>query len=127
MTQAANYTAQKTTSGSIEVVKLTDEQRHIVVTVVPSMGNNSYSMTVNGKEIFYIAPNRDLMSVEVTVRGTTLEASPARKLFGPIPAVGGHNYAVSDNGQRFLSYVLPQAGPSEPLTLLQNWTSLLKK
>ena len=53
MIQAANYTAQKTTVDSIEVVKLTDEQRHIVVTVVPSMGNNSYSMTVNGKEIFY--------------------------------------------------------------------------
>ncbi len=53
MTQAANYTAQKTTVDSIEVVKLTDEQRHIVVTVVPSIGNNSYSMTVNGKEIFY--------------------------------------------------------------------------
>ena len=53
MSQAANYTAQKTTVGSIEVVKLTDGQRRIVVTVVPSMGNNSYSMTVNGKEIFY--------------------------------------------------------------------------
>ena len=53
MSQAANYTAQKTTVESIEVVKLTDETRHIVVTVVPSMGNNSYSMTVKGKEIFY--------------------------------------------------------------------------
>ena len=53
MTQAANYTAQKTTVESIAVVKLTDELRQIVVTVVPSMGNNSYSMTVKGKEIFY--------------------------------------------------------------------------
>ena len=53
MTQAANYSAQKTTTDSIDVIKLIDEQRHIVVTVVPSMGNNSYSMTVNGKEIFY--------------------------------------------------------------------------
>ena len=53
MTQAAIYTAQRTTVDSIEVVKLTDEQRQIVVTVVPSMGNNSYSMTVKGKEIFY--------------------------------------------------------------------------
>jgi hypothetical protein len=33
------------------------------------------------------------MAVEVTAKGTTLEAGLPRVLFGPILAVGGRNYA----------------------------------
>jgi hypothetical protein len=43
--------------------------------------------------IFYIAPDRRLMAVAVTPRGTMLEAGRPRALFGPILVVGGRNYA----------------------------------
>jgi Tol biopolymer transport system component len=75
----------------------------------------------DGKEIFYIAPDRTLMAVAVTARGTTLDAGLARKLFGPIPPVGGRNYAVSPDGKRFLTYTVPGARSNAPITLIQNW------
>ena len=51
MAQAANYSAQKLNSDGFEVVKLTDAAHHTEVTIVPSVGNNAYSMTVNGKPV----------------------------------------------------------------------------
>ncbi len=75
----------------------------------------------DGREIFYIAPDRSLMAATVTLRGTTLEAGLPRALFGPILAVGGRNYAVSADGQRFLSYTAPGLRDNAPITLIQNW------
>jgi aldose 1-epimerase len=53
MSQAANYTAEKTTVDGIEVVRLTDTARETVVSSAPSLGNNSYDMTVKGKRVFW--------------------------------------------------------------------------
>ena len=75
----------------------------------------------DGREIFYIAPDRTLMAVSVRASGPTLDAGLARKLFGPIPAVGGRNYAVSPDGKRFLTYTVPGERSNAPITLIQNW------
>ena len=80
----------------------------------------------DGKAIFFIAPNRDLMTVDVNTTGPILEPGPARKVFGPILTVGGHNYDIAPDG-RFLTYIAPPERPREPLTLVQNWTAALKK
>ena len=53
MTQAANYTIQKTTLDSVEVFILRDEARATEVRIAPSVGNNSYEMTVKGKRVFW--------------------------------------------------------------------------
>ncbi|MGI8744858.1 MAG: aldose 1-epimerase [Bryobacteraceae bacterium] len=50
---AANYSARKTRVDGFDVVKLTDAAHHIEVTVVPALGNNAYSMLVNGKQVLY--------------------------------------------------------------------------
>jgi Tol biopolymer transport system component len=81
----------------------------------------------DGKEIFYIAPDRTLMAVDVTVKGSTLEAGLARKLFGPIPAVGGRSYAVSPDGKRVLTYTVPGERTNAPITLIQNWQPQTKE
>ena len=75
----------------------------------------------DGREIFYIAPDRSLMAAAVTTKGTTLEAGLPRVLFGPIIAVGGRNYAISADGKRFLSYTRPGLRTTAPITLIQNW------
>jgi Tol biopolymer transport system component len=75
----------------------------------------------DGREIFYIAPDRSLMAAAVTRNGTTIEARLPRALFGPILAVGGRNYAVSADGKRFLSYTAPGLRDNAPITLIQNW------
>ncbi|HYL34354.1 MAG TPA: protein kinase [Bryobacteraceae bacterium] len=80
----------------------------------------------DGKEIFYAAPNGEMMAAEVSSKGGSLEVGVVRSLFGPIPPPLGHSYDVSADGQRFL--VRMEAQPSdEPLTLVRNWTALLKK
>jgi aldose 1-epimerase len=51
MTQAANYSAQRTTVDSVEIVRLSDAAHHIEVAIAPSIGNIAYEMKVNGKAI----------------------------------------------------------------------------
>ncbi len=53
MAQAANYSAEKTKIDGFDVVKLSDTARHTEVLIVPSLGNNAYSMTVNGQQVLY--------------------------------------------------------------------------
>lgn len=53
MSQAQNYTAQKTVIEGVEVVRLADAARHTQVSIVPSLGNLAYEMTVNGKNVFW--------------------------------------------------------------------------
>ncbi len=81
----------------------------------------------DGKEIFYVAPDRRLMAAQVTVKGNTLEAGEVRPLFGPVIAERGYLYDVSADGRRFLVALEPKQQTSEPLTLMENWTALLKK
>lgn len=50
---AANYTATRATVDGMEVIRLTDAAHKTTVSIVPSFGNNSYEMVVNGKNIFY--------------------------------------------------------------------------
>lgn len=54
MAQAAtNYSAQKTTVDGVEVIKLTDTDHHIEVSIVPTFGNNAFEMKVNGTNVFW--------------------------------------------------------------------------
>jgi eukaryotic-like serine/threonine-protein kinase len=85
----------------------------------------------DGKELFFVAPDRSLIATEIGVKGSELVIGAPRALFGPLLAAGyqaGYQYDVSPDGQRFLA-VLPneQASPPEPLTLVLNWTAGLKK
>lgn len=81
----------------------------------------------DGKEIYYIAPDRRLMAAEVSAKGDVLEVGAERPLFGAIPGGAGFPYDVSADGQRFLVRTVPQQSNAEPLTLVQNWTAALKK
>ncbi|MBI5282328.1 MAG: aldose 1-epimerase [Candidatus Solibacter usitatus] len=59
MSQAAPYSIQKQIVDSVEVYVLRDEARATEVRVAPSLGNNSYEMTVKGKRVFW-SPYRTL-------------------------------------------------------------------
>jgi Tol biopolymer transport system component/predicted Ser/Thr protein kinase len=80
----------------------------------------------DGSELYYIDGGRDLLAVTVKAKGNTLELSTPVKLFGPLPLVGGRNYDVASDGKRFFTFI-PEQVSDEPLTLLQNWTALVKK
>jgi aldose 1-epimerase len=53
MSQAANYSARKAVVDGVDAILLADAAHKTEVTVVPSVGNIGYRMTVNGKNAFW--------------------------------------------------------------------------
>lgn len=80
----------------------------------------------DGKEIFYVTRDGQLMSAEVTAREGLLEVGRVQKLFGGIVTSRGFLWDASLDGQKFI-VAQEVRSPSPPLTLVQNWTALLKK
>jgi len=56
MAEAANYSAQRLTVDSIEVVRLADAAHRMEVSIAPSIGNIAYDMQVNGTPILQRPP-----------------------------------------------------------------------
>ena len=83
----------------------------------------------DGKEIFYLDPNRRLMVADVDGRGPSFKVGAVRPLFAiDAPLVARSAYDVSPDGQRFLVNVLrEQSAAPAPLTVVSNWTATLKK
>ncbi len=54
MSQAANYSANKTVVDGVEAVKLGDAAHKTEVIVLTSIGNIGYRMMVNGKNAFWV-------------------------------------------------------------------------
>ena len=80
----------------------------------------------DGKEIFYVAPDKTLMAVPVTA-GNSFEVESPVTLFATRIATGGltgdrNRYVVAADGQRFLvSNVLDEE--AKPLTVVLNWNA----
>ena len=87
----------------------------------------------DGRELFYISTDGQVMAAEVSVRNGSLEVGQVRRLFGGIITGRGYLYDVSIDGQRFIA-ALEREADSEggapqtpPLTLVENWPALIKK
>ena len=82
----------------------------------------------DGKELFYIARDKKLMSVSIE-KGPQLAAGVPHALFQT--RITGARYVyfqydVAPDGQRFLINSLKPGNSNPPLTLLVNWTAQLK-
>ena len=82
----------------------------------------------DAKELFYLAPDRKLMAVEVKA-GTRFEAEIPRPLFQTrvftdAPAA---SYAVTGDGQRFLILSEAEGEAGDPATVVLNWPAALNK
>jgi len=53
VTEAANYSAKKGRADGVEIVRLADRAHATEVSIVPSVGNIAYSMTVHEKDILW--------------------------------------------------------------------------
>lgn len=84
----------------------------------------------DGKELFYLAPDRRLMAMTVRT-GTTFESDTPRVLFQTGAAFAGSvfrmNYDVTADGSRFLINTLVEGPGSSPINVVMNWTAALKK
>jgi Tol biopolymer transport system component len=76
----------------------------------------------DGTELFYVAPDGMLMSVRVRM-GATFDAGATTPLF----RLRGTSYDVTRNGERFVTNDPAGSDKSQPMTVVLNWTSELKK
>ncbi|HEY1678932.1 MAG TPA: protein kinase [Candidatus Sulfotelmatobacter sp.] len=84
----------------------------------------------DGKAIFYLLPGSSTVT-ETQVNGGTqnLEVGESHSLFDAgnmSPNIASSQYVVTSDGQRFIVVTTGDEG-SLPLTVVQNWTSQLKK
>jgi Tol biopolymer transport system component len=98
---------------------------------VSSSGGTEPRWRRDGKELFYLAPDGNLMAVEVKA-GATFEAGSATALFQtrrrvPVSSTDMFSYDVSADGQRFLVNTDVGEVASTPLTVVLNWAEELKR
>jgi len=78
----------------------------------------------DGKELFYMTLDGQMMAVTIAFSGTSLEAAPPVPLFTTRTFAGGAalrpQYAVSADGRFLISVPVADASPPS-MTLLQNW------
>ncbi|MGA2716239.1 MAG: hypothetical protein ABSG41_24340, partial [Bryobacteraceae bacterium] len=61
------------------------------------------------------------------LKAGSMEVGQIRPLGIPVSLGRGITYDVSLDGQRILAVTEPERSTSPPLTLVENWTALLKK
>jgi hypothetical protein len=96
--------------------------------LVSSGGGAQPHWRADGKELFYIAPDRTLMAVDVNA-GTTFETSAPKRLFATLVNnyTAPNRYVVTADGQRFLINSPVGETNQTPITVVLNWTSGLKR
>jgi len=80
----------------------------------------------DGKEIFYLSPDNQMMAAEVEERGNSIQVQAAQVLFR-VGAAGltFSPYDVTPDGKKFIINTLSEQ--NTPLTLVVNWTANLKR
>ena len=94
---------------------------------VSSNGGDWVRWRGHGREIFYIAPDRKVMSVSVQATSSSLEFGTPRALFAiPITlatsgSLAPYSYDVTPDGQRFLAVAPVGEAASATMTVILNW------
>ncbi len=86
----------------------------------------------DGKELYYLAPDRKLMAVELRETGGSLQAASTQPLFEIfstmyVSGAGVNEYDVTGDGSRFVGESAITDETSAPLNLVVNWAAELKK
>jgi hypothetical protein len=85
----------------------------------------------DGKEIFYLAPDRAIVAVPVSRQGSRLEIGAGRPLFTmrtrPQARLDAYNYDVSADGQRFLVNTFVEQSTSAAINIVINWPASLTR
>jgi Tol biopolymer transport system component len=79
----------------------------------------------DGKEIFYLSPDNQVMAVPIEERGNGIEARPAQSLFRAAVPNAFDPYDVTADGKKFVINTIGEQ--DNPLTLVVNWAADLKK
>jgi aldose 1-epimerase len=102
MSQAANYTATRTTVDGIEVVRLSDAARKAQVSIAVKIGNMAYEFAVNGKNVFwtpYDSPAQ--LKAKPTMVGNPFLAPWANRLDQDAFFANGKKYSLNPDLNNF--------------------------
>ena len=78
----------------------------------------------DGKELFYLRFDGELMAADVSLSGAAFEHGIPKPLF---KATYVNGWDVSADGKRFLFTVAGTETPQSPFNVVLNWMSILKK
>jgi serine/threonine protein kinase/Tol biopolymer transport system component len=85
----------------------------------------------DGRELFYMAPDKKLMAVPIVPGDSFAPGSPIALFATHVPAgslTGNRNhYLVALDGKRFLVNDLLDEGNTQPITIVLNWAAALKR
>lgn len=98
--------------------------------LVSSTGGRTAVWSRDGRELFFIATDSQLMSAEVKTSGDTFEFATPKVLFPTrmLSQFGSfHEFDVSPDGKRFLIGTLTGEPTASAPTVILNWPELLKK
>ncbi len=92
---------------------------------VSTAGGTQPRWRADGKELYFIAPDRKMMAAAVSVSGATFQAGTLSALFATQTIADGNSnlrqqYALSRDG-RFLIDETVETAMSTPITILLNW------
>ena len=98
-------------------------------------GGSQPQWRADGRELYYYAPDRKLMAVEVNGDGPTFKVGVTKPLFEIRVTGGGIDqsfpgngyYAVTRDGNRFLVPSIPQTPERQQINVIVNWTADLKQ
>ncbi len=98
---------------------------------ISTAGGDQAQWRSDGKELFYVAPDRNIMAVTVT-GGSSLDVGRPVALFQTSMPLTGitddrNNYVPTQDGQRFLVIGLADTANAQPLILVLNWAADIKK
>jgi Tol biopolymer transport system component len=84
----------------------------------------------DGRELFYLAPDKKIMAVDVRTSDAAFDHGSAKALFettvDAVSAAATNRYDVSADGQRFLINTSIEDAVSSPITVVVKWLAGVK-
>ncbi len=98
---------------------------------ISNAGGDQVQWRRDGKELFYVAPDTSLMSVEIHSTDSDFSSGTPKALFKTSVHFGitssKNDYLVAADGQKFLINTPLEDTLRLPITVVLNWTKLLKQ
>jgi hypothetical protein len=98
--------------------------------VISTNGGFEPEWRKDGRELYYLAPDRKLMAVTMASSPSGVEVSIPRALFEAPevqPFIGRAQYAVLDNGQRFLFNARYENAEPRSINVIFNWLAGIRR
>ena len=114
-------------SGRYEIYVQTFPE-HVGKWQISTSGGIEPAWRADGKELFYLGPEDEMMSVKTDTTGGTFKAGIPEQMFQAELVQGlywRNRYVVTADGQQFLM-LSPTSNGEDPITVVLNWPALLK-